>query len=474
MDRAALDKTWIEEVQGVKAIVTGASYLAKLNLSNGNIAADASYPLDTVKDNAGTVYLEKGSKKLVMTVEQSAGVDSIVKISNWEQKDAAVYAAVSYNDGSWRQSEDPEQMGADGDVTASAWYRTKFTAPTSGKYTLQIEGGDRGTAFVDGKLSAKWRIKDYELTLDLAKGPHTLAFFTAHDGRDKMVSYLGPIHDLDKKGLAGVTLIGKGGPFIKTLDNWYFTKAPDSLASRKGPPSLDTLKAVKYKIGADAFALKEGYGWFQTIIPAQIASSELMLKFKSTDEDATVFINGKQVMKHKGWNIPFVVKITDPGILKKPMHLSVFIANVSNEGGIDQPVKINAIGSGSYLKKWKMKGGVYPDETTAKWESMSSTDTLKGPQFYRSTFRLPEVKGQQLIWRVNTLDLGHGSVWINGHNLGRYPEKVGSIGMYIPEPWLKPGTNEILIYDEDGKTPGKVNLSVEKAASSNRYKLTSN
>jgi beta-galactosidase len=474
MSRAALDKTWVAEEQGLKAIVTGVSYLAKVNVENQEISADAAYPLEAPKDNAGTMYLEKRSAKLLMTVKQSAGVDSVVHISNWAQKDATVYAALPFNDQSWKKSDDPLQMGADGDLAPSAWYRTKFIAPSSGKYTLQIEGGDRGTVFVDGKSVAKWRIKDFELTLNLIKGPHTLAFFTAHDGRDKMAAYLGPIHDLDKKGLSGVAMIKKGGPFIKNLENWYFKRAVDSLDLKKGPPVLDTAKATKYKIGTDAFALKEGYGWFQTIIPAVPSLSQLILQFKSTDEDATIFINGKEVLKHKGWNIPFELKISESETLNKPILVSVFIANLSNEGGIDQPVKINTIGSGTSLKGWKMNGGVYPDEPTAKWEALSIADSLKGPQFYRATFRLPEVKGQQLIWRVNTIALGHGSVWVNGHNLGRYPEKVGTIGMYIPEPWLKAGTNEILIYDEDGKYPDQVNVSVEKAASRIQYELTTN
>ena len=61
--------------------------------------------------------------------------------------------------------------------------------------------------------------------------------------------------------------------------------------------------------------------------------------------------------------------------------------------------------------------------------------------------------------------MGHGSVWVNGHNLGRYPEKISVTGLYIPECWLKAGINTVVIYDEDGKSPGKAALKVEKVAS---------
>jgi beta-galactosidase len=471
MDTKSLDKTWWTEDSKNNAIVTGASYLGNSEFKGKNFSAEARYPLNSKSDLPGMIYLEKGSKNLKNDATNALVRDSVISFTQWENKDATIYSNSDFNDASWKLSENPLQMGADGDVTASTWYRTQIEVPTAGKYTLQIEGGDRGTAFVDGKFNSKWNIKEGELTMNLDKGTHTLAIFTAHDGRDKMVAHLGPIDDVDKKGLAGIALLKIGGPFIKTLENWKFTLATDSSALLKGPPSFDSPKAKKYKIGADAFNLKVGYGWFQTIIPAQTDLSPILLKFKSTDEDATIFINSKKVLQHKGWNIPFEWNITDPSTLGKPILLSVFIANFSNEGGIDQPVKINTIGTGVKLTGWRMKGGVYPEERLANWKNLSSTDSLTGPQFYRSTFKLPAASNQQLTWRVNTKGLGHGSVWVNGHNLGRYPEKLGAIGMYIPLPWLKKGNNEILIYDEDGNKPVNVNLSVEKTASSVNYQI---
>jgi beta-galactosidase len=40
-----------------------------------------------------------------------------------------------------------------------------------------------------------------------------------------------------------------------------------------------------------------------------------------------------------------------------------------------------------------------------------------------------------------------GVVWVNGHNLGRYWEIGPQRRLYCPAPWLKPGQNEILIFD---------------------------
>ena len=56
-------------------------------------------------------------------------------------------------------------------------------------------------------------------------------------------------------------------------------------------------------------------------------------------------------------------------------------------------------------------------------------------------------------------------MWVNGHNLGRYPEKIRIDSLYIPECWLKAGTNELNVFDETGASPALAGLLVEQAAS---------
>jgi beta-galactosidase len=71
------------------------------------------------------------------------------------------------------------------------------------------------------------------------------------------------------------------------------------------------------------------------------------------------------------------------------------------------------------------------------------------------------------VWRITTNGLSHGSIWVNGHNLGRYPEKIPVNSLYIPECWLQPGTNTVIIYDEEGHHPTGVTIQAEIAASRN-------
>ncbi|MDR6943495.1 beta-galactosidase [Mucilaginibacter pocheonensis] len=472
MSSKDMDKTWLVEQPGTNIIVNGASYLGEVKEQNKQLLANAEYPLLAKKDGEIRVYAEKLSSTLSPVYHDIASSISTINLSPWQNKNAMVYAETGYNDKNWFSSANPMQMGADCNTTADAWYRTQLNIPSSGKYTMQVDGGDRATAFIDGKQAVRWKVRNGEVTFDIEKGRHTLAVFTAHDGRDKLPTYQGIITDVDKKGLSGQVLLKKGGPFISSAANWYFIKAAKAEDVKGNIPVFDTVSWKKYAIGDDVFDKHEGFGWFQTIIPVPGGNpSKLVINFRSVDEDATVFVNGKRVAGHKGWNSPFQVEINDAEILKKPIALTLFIENYSNEGGIDQPVKINSIGAAEVLTGWKMLGGPGDPDAANGWNKMALKTTFAGPQFFRSQFSVPRQKGIHLIWRVHTDGLSYGSVWVNGHNLGRYPEKIGNIGMYIPECWLKAGLNQLVIYDENGNRPDKVRVITEKEAGRITYKI---
>ena len=71
-----------------------------------------------------------------------------------------------------------------------------------------------------------------------------------------------------------------------------------------------------------------------------------------------------------------------------------------------------------------------------------------GPCFYRSTFNV-DAPADTFI---DTSQLTKGQLWINGHTMGRFwnigPQKT----LYVPGPWLKQGTNEIVVFDVNGSS----------------------
>lgn len=97
-------------------------------------------------------------------------------------------------------------------------------------------------------------------------------------------------------------------------------------------------------------------------------------------------------------------------------------------------------------KSW----AIYPLPLIGSTDPTSFHYTAKactGPCFYRGTFNVDHPADTFL----DTSQLGKGQLWINGHAMGRFwsigPQKT----LYLPGPWLKQGSNEIIVFDFDSK-----------------------
>jgi beta-galactosidase len=69
----------------------------------------------------------------------------------------------------------------------------------------------------------------------------------------------------------------------------------------------------------------------------------------------------------------------------------------------------------------------------------------RGPAFYRGTFTVDHAGDTFLDMR----GWGKGTVWINGHHLGRFWNIGPQQTLYVPGPWLVPGSNEVIVFDLD-------------------------
>ena len=61
---------------------------------------------------------------------------------------------------------------------------------------------------------------------------------------------------------------------------------------------------------------------------------------------------------------------------------------------------------------------------------------------------------------INMEDWTKGVVWVNGINLGRYWNIGPQVTLYLPAPFLNPGTNEIIVFEEKKAAPER-NLKFE-------------
>jgi beta-galactosidase len=92
MDTRGTDKTWFTEQPGLSAIISGPSYLGKVQMQNKQLLMSAEYPLKAKKDGPVRLYTENNSTILNSVNQSNVNITSTVNLSAWQNKNASVYA----------------------------------------------------------------------------------------------------------------------------------------------------------------------------------------------------------------------------------------------------------------------------------------------------------------------------------------------------------------------------------------------
>jgi beta-galactosidase len=367
-------------------------------------------------------------------------------------------------------------MGADGDYSAYAWYRTSITstaaAPT---HFIPASIRDRMIVFVDGQRLPAADVTNHDAILNLTPGKHTLAILAAHYGRSKLFGVSGPIDKVDAKGLGGPVLMSDS-PKIPVTP-WQSLPVTTAKPDTTTTPVANNPGWQPVSLGTDVFNHKGGWAWYQSVIPATVTANpgdDESIHFDSVDDNGTIFCNGKLVGSHEGWNSGFDVDLKSAWLPGQQNVITVLDQNVDGAGGISGEVNLTIVPAGAALQGWKMRGGIGDPMAVDGWEALSPASDPAPPAFFLAHFTdTPAVgAGPYPILRVHLGGMSAGFVWLNGHNLGRFPEKIPVDGLYLPECWINNGDNKLTIFDEDGKQPIGVNLYVETAASRYDYTLS--
>ena len=86
-------------------------------------------------------------------------------------------------------------------------------------------------------------------------------------------------------------------------------------------------------LGQDVFNNKPGYAWYRTTLPA-LAGTGRTLHFRGVDDNAVVFLNGKRLASHEGWDQPFDVSLDSAWNSNSPNSLRVLVQNTAGGGYI--------------------------------------------------------------------------------------------------------------------------------------------
>ena len=226
-------------------------------------------------------------------------------------------------------------------------------------------------------------------------------------------------------------------------------------------------------MGADGD--NSAFAWYRATVKLK-AAGRGTLTFSGKADDIVVLVNGKRCDGDaefvQGKN-QITVLVSHRGRQKAFNYLGTL--NDYHRKGLFGPAQLEIGDKKIDVKGWRMRGGVamdmvywpgstsYSANDTNRHERLFPSIEAGVPGFYRAWFKTDIVPGRVL--RLVTKSLSPGTAWLNGHNLGRYPEKIPCPGMYLPECWLKDGDNTLVIFDETGASPKNVKLEIERAAS---------
>jgi len=469
VNTALADRTWFVDDKTKNYVVTGPEYVAEANTdASGKVKLNTEHFWEQKEIYPTWLYADGYSK---MTGAAKATVDATPQAkftAAWQAKTASVATVVNFDDSGWKKSEKALEIGADDDITANAWYRTNINVKTPGSYKLNIaKGGGRFIVFIDDKRVVNGALTD--LQFDLTAGNHQMTIYAVHDGRDKLYNFIGNLQDMDIKGIAGDVILHRGPTSL--VDNWKMVAAENY--KENDPlviPAFDA--AAPYQIGVRGSDQKRGYVWYQAQVPVtdRVPSS---FTFRGIAEKGIVLINGKEVARQAQRNKPLIVPYT--GTPNGPVIVTVLAETRAGGGGnnnrnavaagLSRPVEI-IYRDDLPVTGWRMKGGPGDMSLAKGWAPMTSAEQFDRPYFFKNTFTINKGSAQKhAMWRVTFDGLSHGFVFVNGHNLGGYPERVPIKSLYIPEVWLKDGENTIVIYDQYGNRPDKIEIQPETVAS---------
>ncbi len=210
----------------------------------------------------------------------------------------------------------------------------------------------RGPEFVGpgyGELIGRFEtIADREKITHIAEGPVDVPQ-KIKDWRDK-VRVHGRLGQVDRGRLVVWRLPG----------DWQFRTDPRDEGVRANWASVDhsTADWCPIKVGEgygwerQGFEGYTGLGWYRITgtVPADVARKHVYLYFEAVDEDAVVFINGRQVFEHtcdstglapeQIWVRPFVFEPGDYAAPGQETTLAVRVLNRMGMGGVYKPVYV--------------------------------------------------------------------------------------------------------------------------------------
>jgi len=129
-----------------------------------------------------------------------------------------------------------------------------------------------------------------------------------------------------------------------------------------------------------------------------------------------------------------------------------------------ETLEIHLYKSSDALQKWSMNSAACY-ESPKSWAELTSV-SKNGPSWYKCNFIKPTIpENMNLKIKTRVSGMGKGCIYVNCINIGRYWQIGPQEDYKIPCSWLK-DENELVIFDEEGRSPRSIRLLWEETPTS--------
>jgi len=393
--------------------------------------------------------------------EPAAPAGRVSKKTMGEWRAAPAGAQVSGTSPRFAAIQGPQDLTTLGVPYGYGWYKLNLKSTAAKKHRVLFpHAADRLRMFLDGQPEGEIGVgpagHGWEHQLSLKKGEHDLVILADNMGRYSSGELLG-----EPKGLYGHLWEVK--PY----------KLDRPVLALDAP--LDILEHINpvYDLRKGDATAPERINWEIT----HRRKSPLFLSLAGIPCRGLLLLNGEPLAFISPTSQPWLMLDNDLlGRGKNNLQLAMLIDGVENQDEVEQIAK--TIADSAVFLEGVSNLSESADWSFAKWEApapsafktLDKADVPAGtPTWYRVRFQTPA--GKHPV-RFDLSGLSKGQVYLNGRDLGRYfvatptgKAIAGQSHVALPRPWLRDGSdNELMIFEEAGKSPEKTKLLVDTAS----------
>ncbi|WP_308722910.1 beta-galactosidase [Paenibacillus polysaccharolyticus] len=326
-------------------------------------------------------------------------------------------------------------------------YECDFDSTVGGMMNLVLPNiQDTARIIVNGAEQALVRqVGAAAVPIQVTQGQNTLQMLVQHMGRLNFSPYLG-----EHKGVAGAVYLD--GQVQDIRRDWQMEpETGTEIGTEIGTIHLDEVNSIR---GGTVLRRSFTLDGMDRAVLVGAPSKGLRINGIEIPMPAYQDWFAFQTLDISGYVKPGVVNTLEMPYSRSPLNRLELITYL-HEGE---------------LQGWRMAGtdALLP----ASWESCDLSEDTPGvttpgascgqPVWYRWRFTKPVTAGHHKVnLMLRLTGMSKGTIHVNGHHLGRYWQIGPQEDYKIPVAWLRE-ENELLIFDEEGRTPERVRLLLDE------------